>query len=148
MLVLEVVEPSGLAEPGCVVESEGLDDDCPVPAVVDEVVDGSVDVVVAADPSVGFLRPLRAPVPLDVAPPPVLFVADVPPVACDFSLIGTLTVVVEVVTVVGTAADGVFATGVIRGCGCDGCDEAIAGADSSGASALEYTTRAAVCRTT
>jgi hypothetical protein len=114
VLAFEVVEPSVLVEPVCVVGLEELDeDDCPVRAVVDEVVEGSVDVVFVADPSVGSLTPLRAPVPLGVAPPPLGVVADVPPVACDFSLIGTVTVVVEVVTVVGTPVDGVFATGVI-----------------------------------
>jgi hypothetical protein len=134
VLVLEVVEPSVAVEPGCVVELDELDG-CPVSAVVDEVVDGSVDVVDVADPFVGCLRPLPASVPTGAAPPP-LVVADVPPVACDFSLIGTATVVVAVVTVVGTPADGVFATGAIRVCGCDGC-EATAGASWTGWVALE-----------
>ena len=44
MLAFDVVEPSVLVEPACVVGLEELDeDDCPVAAVVDEVVDGSVD---------------------------------------------------------------------------------------------------------
>jgi len=110
VLALEVVEPSVVVEPGCVVEL-GVPEDCPVPVVVDDPVDESVDVVVD-DPSVGSARFVPAPAPLGVAPPPLIIV-DVPPVACDFSLMGTVTVVVVVVTVVGTAADGDVATGLI-----------------------------------
>jgi hypothetical protein len=111
-LVPEVVEPSVPVEPDCVAEPDALED-CPVPVVADDVVDRCVDVVVVAEPSVGSARPVPALAPSGVAPPP-LVTTDVPPVACDFSLIGRVVVVVEVVTVVGTVADGfVVATGVI-----------------------------------
>ena len=83
---------------------------------------------------------MPVPAPLGVAPPPLIIV-DVPPVACDFSLLGTVTVVVEVVTVVGMVADGAFATSGDRVCGCNGW-EATAGAASSGGSALESVTGA------
>jgi len=145
VLVLGEVEPSVVVEPGCEVELEALDD-CPVPDVVDDAVEGVVEVVVPGEPSVGFAGLVPVPAPLGVAPPPLIIV-DVPPVVCDFSLLGTVTVVVEVVTVVGMVADGAFATSGDRVCGCNGW-EATAGAASSGGSALESVTGAvAACVT-
>jgi hypothetical protein len=141
VLVLGEVEPSVVVEPGCEVELEALDD-CPVPDVVDNAVEDVVEVVVAGEPSVGSSGLVPVPAPLGDAPPPLIIV-DVPPVACDFSLLGAVTVVVEVVTVVGIAVDGDVATSGARVCGCNGW-EATAGAASSGGSALESVTGAAV----
>jgi hypothetical protein len=107
-------------------------DDCPVTGVVD-VGDDTVDVVVGDEPSVGSF--IFVPEPLGVPPRPPIIV-DVPPVACVFSLPGTVTMVVEVVTVVGAAADGDVAAGVTLVCGRNGW-ETTAGAASSDGSALE-----------
>ena len=136
VLVLGVVGPPEVLEPGCVVELEALAD-CEVPGVVD-VAEGTVEVVVEGELSVGSST--LVPEPLGVAPPPLIIV-EVPPVCCDLSLVGTATEVVEVVTVVGVVADGAGAIGAIRVCGRNG-GAATAGAASSGGSALEYVTGA------
>jgi len=105
---LDVDDPSVVVEPGCVVELEALGDWL-VPGVVEVVVDCPVGVDAAAAPSPGASS--LVPAPLGVAPPP-LNIVEVPPVACDFIFVGTVTVVVETVTVVGAAADGLVAVDV------------------------------------
>lgn len=71
------------------------------------------------------------PVPLGVAPPPGIIVEE-PPVLFDFSFDGAVTVVVEVVTVVGVTevvwCDG---TAILTACR-SGCTVAATGAASSG----------------
>jgi len=136
VLVPEVVEPSDVVAPGCVVEL-GAAGDCALPGVVD-VVEGTVEVVVAGEPSAGFWSVVAEPV--GVAPPGPIIVA-VPPVACDGSLAGAATVVVDVVTVFGMAGDGAVAVGAIRICG-SGCGTAATGAACSGGPTLEYVTGA------
>ena len=77
--------------------------------------------------------------PSGVAPPPPLVTA-VPPVDCEARLVGIVTTVVDVVTVVGIAS---AAAGATRTCGRAGVIAA-AGAASSGGFTLEYATGAAV----
>jgi hypothetical protein len=114
VLVLEPVEPADVEEVGCVVEPPALGGGAAWGVV--DAVEGTVEVVVEGDPPVGLLTSVR--LATGVAPPRLIIV-DVPPVARDFTLAGTVAVVVEVVTVVGPAADGAGATGVIRVCGCN-----------------------------
>jgi len=136
LVVLEVVEPSGVVEPDCVVELESLGD-CAVPGVVEV-----VEPVGEIELSLGSSSLVPVPAPVGVAPPPP-FIVDVPPEACDFSLIGTVTVVVEVVTVVGADPECALETGVTRVWGLSDAG-ATAGAASSGAFALEDVTAGAV----
>ena len=137
-----VVEPSEVVVvvPDCAGELEPLVV-CPVAGVVDGIVEGVVEVVVAGEPLAGSWSLVVVPEPFGVAPPPARIV-EVPPVACDFDLLGSLIVVVEVVTVVGVTADVTGAAGATGVCGrSDGA--AATGAASSGGSALEYVTGAA-----
>jgi hypothetical protein len=137
--VLDEVEPSEVVEPGCVVEPEALGD-CAVAGVVD-VDDGRVEVPVEDELPVGALTLVPAPVPLGVAPPPLIIV-DTPPVCWDFSLVGTVTVVVAVVTVVGVARGAPPAAGAIGTIRVGGLGAGVAawGAASSDGSALAYVT--------
>jgi len=132
----EVVGPSEVVEPGCVVELDAAGV-WAVPGIVD-VVEGTDEVVVEDELSVGcwsLVAELAG-----VAPPPPAIV-EVPPVVCDGSLAGAVTVVVDVVTVVGVAADRAVAVGAIRVCG-SGRGTAATGAASSGGPTLEYVTGA------
>jgi hypothetical protein len=143
VLVLELAELAELVEPGCVVEPEALGD-CPVcgavvavegdvEAGVEALVEGDVGPVVEdgdeSEPPVGSLTLVP---PLCGVEPPPIFV-EMPPVPRVFFLVGTATVFVEVVTVVGVAA---ASAGVIVVCGCNGV-ATTAGAASSGGSTLE-----------
>jgi hypothetical protein len=123
--VVDVVEPVDVVELDGVVDVESVVDWL-VPTVVVLVV-GCVPSAVPAEPSVGFVV---ASEPSGVAPPPPI-AADVPPVDCELRLVGIVTTVVEVVTVVGVASEGAAVVGARRTCRCDGAMTA-AGAASSG----------------
>jgi hypothetical protein len=129
--VVDDVEPAAV-----VVELDGVVDvesvgDWLVPTVV-ALVDGCVPFAVRVEPSAGCVVVLE---PSGVAPPPPI-VADVPPVAGAFRLVGILTTVVDVVTVIGMAPAAADVVGAIRTCGC-GAAVATAGAASSVALTVE-----------
>jgi len=116
-----------------VVELEPVPDELVTP-VVEAVEDDDVPVVVEVVPSPWPLTVV--PSPLGVAPPPEIIV-ELPPVFFDFSFDGILTVVVDVVTVVGVdrAVSCGDVAAILIACVSDG-GLAATGAASSGGSTL------------
>jgi len=104
-----------------------------VPAVVEVVAEEEIPLVVEVVPSPLLLTVV--PLLFGVAPPPGSIV-ELPPVLCDFSFEGMVTVVVDVVTVVGVAEALARDVGeILTACVCGG-RLAASGAASSGGSTL------------